>query len=47
LEIKNSELAQKLNEQYQQIDRAEKTIQDLQDFCNNLQNRYVFFCSVN
>jgi hypothetical protein len=39
LEIKNSELAQKLNEQYQLTEEAEKQIRELHQFCNALQNK--------
>ncbi|CAF1943031.1 unnamed protein product [Rotaria magnacalcarata] len=39
LETKNSELNQKLNEQYQHIEHSEKTIHDLTQFCNALQNQ--------
>ncbi|CAF1435086.1 unnamed protein product [Adineta steineri] len=39
LEIKNSELTHKLNEQYQHIEHSEKTIRELHHLCNALQHK--------
>ncbi|CAF1141045.1 unnamed protein product [Rotaria sordida] len=39
LETKNSELSQKVHEQYQQIENSEKKIKELSQFCNALQNK--------
>ncbi|CAF4203762.1 unnamed protein product, partial [Rotaria sp. Silwood2] len=39
LETRNSELSQKVNEQYQQIENSEKKVKELTQFCNALQNK--------